>query len=169
MSPEPPYQHGTISKIGVLLINLGTPDEPTPAATRRYLREFLSDPRVVEIPRFVWWPILYGFVLRTRPAKSAAKYAQIWTKEGSPLRVITQRQAQLLQGFLGERTNSAPVIVEVGMRYGNPSIASSLAKLKADRCDRIAAARLPAAAGAVGRLRPAPVGGSGDGEDREHP
>jgi protoporphyrin/coproporphyrin ferrochelatase len=137
MSPEPNYQHGTISKIGVLLINLGTPDEPTPAATRRYLREFLSDPRVVEIPRFVWLPILYGFVLRKRPADSAAKYAQIWTKEGSPLRVITQRQAQLLQGFLGERTNSAPIVVEVGMRYGNPSIAAGLAKLREQFCDRI--------------------------------
>ena len=131
MTPEPTHHHGAIQKIGVLLINLGTPDEPTPAAVRRYLREFLSDPRVVEIPRIAWWPILHGIILRTRPAKSAAKYAQIWTKDGSPLRIITQRQAQMLQGFLGERTNSAPIVVEVGMRYGNPSIAAGLTKLRA--------------------------------------
>ncbi|MEO7322756.1 MAG: ferrochelatase [Burkholderiales bacterium] len=137
MSPEPIYPHGAINNIGVLLINLGTPDEPTPSATRRYLREFLSDPRVVEIPPIVWWPILHGVILRTRPAKSAARYAQIWTKDGSPLRVITQRQALLLQGYLGERTNSAPIVVEVGMRYGNPSIAAGLAKLRAQFCDRI--------------------------------
>ena len=137
MSPEPSYSHGTISKIGVLLINLGTPDEPTAAATRRYLKEFLTDPRVVEIPRLIWWPILHGFILRTRPAQSAAKYAQIWTKDGSPLRVITQRQAQLLQGYLGERTSGAPILVEPAMRYGNPSIASGLARLRAQFCDRI--------------------------------
>ena len=76
--PEPPYVHGTPQKTGVLLVNLGSPDEATPAATRRYLREFLSDPRVVEIPPAVWWPILHGIILRTRPAKSAAKYATIW-------------------------------------------------------------------------------------------
>ena len=137
MSPEPTHNHGAIQKIGVLLINLGTPDEPTPAAVRRYLREFLSDPRVVEIPSIVWWPILHGIILRTRPAKSAAKYAQIWTKDGSPLRIITQRQAQMLQGFIGERTNSAPIVVEAAMRYGNPSIAAGLAKLRAQFCDRI--------------------------------
>ncbi len=92
---------------------------------------------MVEIPRIAWLPILHGIILRTRPAKSAAKYAQIWTKDGSPLRVITQRQAQLLQGYLGERTNSAPILVEAAMRYGNPSIAAGLAKLRAQFCDRI--------------------------------
>ena len=134
--PEPKYTHGTMTKVGILLINLGTPDEPTPAATRKYLREFLSDPRVVEIPRLAWLPILHGIILRTRPAKSAAKYAKIWSKEGSPLRVITHRQTQLLRGFLRERSN-APVVVEYGMRYGNPSIASALAKLREQFCDRI--------------------------------
>src|SRR5205809_6176664 len=101
--PEPPFEHGQATRIGVLLVNLGTPDAPTPAAVRRYLAEFLADPRVVEIPRLVWWPILHGLVLRTRPRKSAAKYAGIWTAEGSPLAVWTARQATMLAGYLGER------------------------------------------------------------------
>jgi ferrochelatase len=86
---------------GVLLVNLGTPDAPTAGAVRRYLREFLSDPRVVQIPRLVWLPILYLFVLPFRPAKSARKYAAIWRSDGSPLRIYHERQAQLLRGFLG--------------------------------------------------------------------
>ena len=99
---EPAYHHGTPSRTGVLLINLGTPDAPTAAAVKPYLREFLGDPRVVEIPRALWWLILNGIILNTRPKKSAEKYAQIWTKEGSPLLVHTQRQAKMLQGYLGE-------------------------------------------------------------------
>jgi protoporphyrin/coproporphyrin ferrochelatase len=133
---EPRFEHGTIPKVGILLINLGTPDEPSAAALRRYLQEFLSDPRVVEIPRVVWNPILHGIILRTRPQRSAAKYAAIWTTEGSPLRVHSERQAKLLKGFLGERIKS-PFAVEYGMRYGNPSIASALGKLKQQQCDRI--------------------------------
>jgi ferrochelatase len=135
--PEPPFSHGTPSRIGILLLNLGTPDEPTPSALRRYLKQFLSDRRVVEIPRIVWWLILNGIILNTRPAKSAEKYAQIWTGEGSPLLVHTQRQAQMLRGFLGNRGVS--VQVEVGMRYGSPSIALAIEKLKAQHCDRILA------------------------------
>lgn len=84
---EPPYTHGTPAKTGILLVNLGTPDAPTAAAVRPYLKEFLSDPRVVEIPQPVWWLILNGIILNVRPKKSAAKYASIWMKEGSPLRV----------------------------------------------------------------------------------
>ena len=133
---EPDFQHGTASKTGILLINLGTPDAPTASALRRYLKEFLSDPRVVEIPRAIWWLILNGIILNTRPKKSAAKYASIWMKEGSPLKVHTERQAKLLKGWLGERIKS-PFQVEVGMRYGNPSIASGIDKLKAAGCDRI--------------------------------
>jgi ferrochelatase len=111
---------------GVLLVNLGTPTAPTESAVRSYLAEFLSDPRVVELPRFIWLPILHGIVLRTRPKRSAEKYATIWTSEGSPLAVHTARQAKLLQAALPQRR------VEHAMRYGEPSIASALAKLPAD-------------------------------------
>ncbi|MDO8926108.1 MAG: ferrochelatase [Sideroxyarcus sp.] len=133
---EPTHTHGTPEKTGILLVNLGTPDAPTPQAVRRYLKEFLGDPRVVEIPRAVWWLILNGIILNTRPKKSAAKYAAVWMQEGSPLRVHTERQASLLQGFLGERTK-APFVVDYAMRYGNPSIADVLRKLKEQNCQRI--------------------------------
>ncbi len=133
---EPTYTHGTPQKTGIMLVNLGTPDAPTPQAVRTYLKEFLSDPRVVEMPRAIWWLILNGIILNTRPKKSAAKYASIWLKEGSPLRVHTERQTALLQGFLGERTN-APFMVEYAMRYGNPSIPDVLRKLKQQNCQRI--------------------------------
>lgn len=134
---EPPYSHGTAEKTAVLLINLGTPDAPTVEAVKPYLREFLSDPRVVEIPRLVWWLILNGIILNTRPKKSAAKYASIWMKEGSPLRVHTQRQTILLQGYTGEKAKEIPLVFEYAMRYGNPSIPDVLAKLKAQNCQRI--------------------------------
>jgi len=133
---EPAHTHGTPEKTGILLVNLGTPDAPTPQAVRRYLKEFLGDPRVVEIPRAVWWLILNGIILNTRPKKSAAKYAAVWMQEGSPLRVHTERQANLLQGYLGERTK-APFVVDYAMRYGNPSIADVLRKLKEQNCQRI--------------------------------
>ncbi len=134
--PEPAYQHGAIAQTAILLVNLGTPDAPTPAAVKRYLREFLSDPRVVEIPRVVWNPILHGLILNTRPRRSAARYAAIWTPDGSPLRLYTERQAKLLQGLLGERWR-APLVVDYAMRYGEPSIPSVLAKLKSARCERL--------------------------------
>ena len=133
---EPAYAHGTPARTAILLINLGTPDAPTRGAVRRYLKEFLSDPRVVEIPRLPWWLILNGFILNVRPGKSAAKYAQIWDKEGSPLRVHTERQAKLLRGYLGAQGRSA-LLVDYAMRYGNPSIAAVLARLKQQRCERI--------------------------------
>ncbi len=120
--------HTSGQRTAVVLVNLGTPDEPNTASVRRYLAEFLSDTRVVEIPRLVWWPILHGIILRVRPAKSAAKYATVWTKEGSPLAVWTQKQAKLLQGCLGER--QVPVAVAHAMRYGNPSVASTLEALR---------------------------------------
>ena len=110
--------------VGVLLINLGTPDSPEPAAVRRYLAEFLSDPRVVEIPQLIWQPILRGIILRTRPAKSAEAYRQIWTDEGSPLLAISKRQA----AGLGARLADA-VPVELAMRYGNPSIRDVLSRM----------------------------------------
>src|SRR3954453_14136015 len=97
------HDHGQPSVTGVLLCNLGTPDAPTPAAVRRYLAEFLSDPRVVEIPRVAWPPLLHGVVLRLRPGRSAAKYAAIWTNDGSPLLVHSVKQKVLLSGYLGQR------------------------------------------------------------------
>ncbi len=135
-SPEPRHQHGSIARTGVLLVNLGTPEAPTPQALRPYLKQFLSDRRVVEIPRALWWPILNLIILRTRPRKSAAKYAKIWTAEGSPLKVHTERQARLLRGYLGEQTRS-PLEVEWAMRYGHPSVGEKLRALRERDCDRV--------------------------------
>jgi protoporphyrin/coproporphyrin ferrochelatase len=135
--PEPAYTHGSIAPLGVLLVNLGTPEAPTAQALRPYLKQFLSDPRVVEIPRAVWWVILNGIVLNTRPAKSARKYAQIWTSEGSPLKVHTQRQALLLQDRFRQLLPGAPIAVEWAMRYGNPPVQEGLAALRNRGCDRV--------------------------------
>jgi protoporphyrin/coproporphyrin ferrochelatase len=132
---EPAFDHSTPAQTAVLLINLGTPDEPTGPALKRYLREFLSDPRVVEIPKLVWWFILNGIILQLRPKKSAAKYAQVWTDEGSPLRVHTDKLTKLLKGSLGEA--GVQVRVVSAMRYGNPSVASVLDELRAANCTRI--------------------------------
>ena len=133
--PEPPHRHGTAEKTAVLLINLGTPDAPTPTAVRRYLKEFLSDQRVVEIPRPIWWLILNGIILNIRPKKSAEKYAKMWTLEGSPLKVHSERQSKMLRGFLGQSGHH--VGVDYAMRYGQPSIPAALSRLKADGCTRI--------------------------------
>jgi ferrochelatase len=131
---DKPADHPAVAtgRIGVLLANLGTPDAPTPSAVRRYLAEFLSDRRVVEIPRLVWWPILHGVVLTTRPRKSAHAYAQVWTDEGSPLAAITRAQASALQARMGES-----ITVRWAMRYGKPSIAEELARLKEQGCERV--------------------------------
>jgi ferrochelatase len=134
-APEPGYRHGSVERTGVLLVNLGTPDAPTAPALRRYLAEFLGDPRVVEIPRALWLLILHGIILRVRPKKSAAKYATVWTEEGSPLKVWTEKQATLLAGYLGERGH--PVLVKPAMRYGEPSVARQLDALKAEGATRV--------------------------------
>ena len=134
-NPEPPFTHGQAPRTAVLLCNLGTPDEPTAPAVRRYLAEFLGDHRVVEIPRLVWMAILHGIILRVRPAKSAAKYATIWTDEGSPLKVWTNKQAQALQEVFN--AHGEAVTVRYAMRYGNPSIASQLDALKAEGFTRV--------------------------------
>jgi ferrochelatase len=134
-STEPPYRHGIPGRTAVLLVNLGTPTAATPAAVRRYLRQFLSDRRVVEIPWPLWWPILHGIVLPLRPRQSAAKYAAIWTDQGSPLMVHSQQQALLLRGYLGERGIDADVVL--AMRYGEPSVAAALRTLAERRVERI--------------------------------
>jgi ferrochelatase len=123
----------------VLLVNLGTPDDPSVPAVRRYLAEFLSDRRVVEIPPLVWQPILRGVILNTRPKRSAAAYAKVWDQMGgdSPLRAVTRQQAEALAGAFGET-----VIVDWAMRYGAPSIADKLTALKEAGCDRILVAPL---------------------------
>ena len=123
--------------VGVLLINLGTPDAPEPAAVRRYLAEFLTDPRVIEIPQWLWRPILHGVVLRTRPRKSAHAYKQIWTNEGSPLAAITRRQTEGLRERL-----PLSVRVEFAMRYGNPGIAGTLKCMVENGCTRVLVAPL---------------------------
>src|SRR5713226_6515014 len=134
--PEPKYQHGALARTAILLVNLGTPDAPTPQAVRRYLKQFLSDPRVIEIPRALWLPVLYGIVLNTRPKASAQKYARIWSEDGSPLRVHTERQARLLRGYFGLQVRS-PFTVDFAMRYGEPSIPGTLARLKSEGCERV--------------------------------
>ena len=115
---------GIASDVGVLLVNLGTPEGPDPASVRKYLAEFLSDPRVVEIPAPIWKPVLHGVILRTRPAKSAKAYREIWTNEGSPLMAISKRQRDGLQDRFGES-----VCVGLAMRYGNASIGYALSKM----------------------------------------
>jgi ferrochelatase len=134
-APEPSFRHGEPERTAVLLVNLGTPDAPSAPALRRYLAQFLGDPRVVEIPRPLWLPILHGIILRVRPRRSAAKYATIWTEEGSPLAVWTAKQAVMLAGYLGERGH--PVAVRHAMRYGNPSVASQLDALREAGATRV--------------------------------
>lgn len=136
--PEPAFTHGALSRrsgTAILLCNLGSPDEPKTASVRRYLAEFLSDRRVVEIPRALWLPLLHGVILRTRPAASARRYAGIWMPEGSPLKVWTDRQAKLLAGYLGERGHAVEVLP--AMRYGSPSIAHQLDALKRSGVSRV--------------------------------
>ena len=130
------YKHEAPSCIGILLTNLGTPDAPTKHALRSYLSEFLSDPRVIELPRPVWWLILHGIILRVRPARSAKAYQKIWTENGSPLTVIAQKQVAAIQEKL-DASSPGLYCIELGMRYGNPSIASALEKLKQANAQRI--------------------------------
>lgn len=127
----------SVPKIGVLLINLGTPDAPEPAPVRRYLKEFLSDQRVVELPKILWQPILRGAVLTTRPKKSAHAYGLVWTDQGSPLAAVTHRQTEALKPLLGD-----DVRVAYAMRYGNPAIPSVMDDLIALGCERILIAPL---------------------------
>ena len=134
-----PIDHPPVAtpKVGVLLVNLGTPDAPTTSAVKRYLKQFLSDRRVVEIPPLVWQPILRGIILNTRPQKSAKAYAKVWTEKGSPLAFFTAGQAEALQACMEGIAD-----VRYAMRYGNPSVADQLAAMKAAGCNRILIAPL---------------------------
>ena len=134
-----PIDHPPVAtpKVGVLLVNLGTPDAPTTSAVKRYLKQFLSDQRVVEIPPLLWQPILRGIILNTRPQKSAKAYAKVWTEKGSPLAFFTAGQAEALQARMEGIAD-----VRYAMRYGNPSVADQLAAMKAAGCNRILIAPL---------------------------
>ena len=135
MRTEPPFKHGTPQKTAVLLVNLGTPDAPDAPSVRRYLKEFLSDRRVVEIPQLIWWLVLNLIILQIRPKKSAAKYKTVWTQAGSPLMAIGKRQVSvLLEGF---KARKWAVHVELAMRYGNPSVASKMDELRSAGYERI--------------------------------
>lgn len=129
-----PVESGSI---GVLLVNLGTPDAPDAKSVRRYLKQFLSDPRVIEIPQLAWQPILRGIILNTRPKKSARAYAKVWTERGSPLADITARQAEALAARLGDG-----IVVDYAMRYGSPSIEQRIGELTQKGCERILVAPL---------------------------
>jgi ferrochelatase len=132
----PDYAHGSPSRLGVLLVNLGTPDEPTTAAVRRYLAEFLWDPRVIEAPRALWWLVLHGIILRTRPKRSAHAYQKVWTPAGSPLLVESRALAASLAGRLRDRLGDR-VRVELAMTYGNPSITDALERLRRENVQRL--------------------------------
>ena len=134
-----PINHPPVAtpKVGVLLVNLGTPDAPTTSAVKRYLKQFLSDRRVVEIPPLLWQPILRGIILNTRPQKSAKAYAKVWTEKGSPLAFFTAGQAEALQARMEGIAD-----VRYAMRYGNPSVGDQLAAMKAAGCNRILIAPL---------------------------
>lgn len=130
------YSNDNQAITGILITNLGTPDAPTTAALRRYLAEFLWDPRIVDLPRPVWWVILHGFILRFRPSRSAESYRTVWTDDGSPLLSISRQQLDALQQELDQST-SGSVIVELGMRYGKPSLSAALDKLRKANAQRI--------------------------------
>ena len=134
--PSAKHEHGLPESLGVLLVNLGSPDEPTPAAVRRFLKQFLWDPRVVEVPRPLWWLILHGYILRFRPARSAKAYQKVWTDDGSPLMIHSQDIATSVGQHL-ETRYSAQVNVELGMSYGEPSIDAALNRLYENGSRRI--------------------------------
>lgn len=140
MTEQTTFSHLEQPRTGILVTNLGTPDAPTPQALRRYLQEFLWDPRIVDLPRPLWWMILQ-VILLLRPKRSAASYAKVWTEQGSPLLVISQQQQKAISDALSAEFSSANdsqhLVVELGMRYGNPSIASALERLRAANVQRI--------------------------------
>ena len=134
---EPGFTHDAPQRIGVLVANLGTPDEPSESAVRRYLRQFLSDPRVIEMPRLTWWLVLNGIILRLRPKRTAAAYAQVWGEQGSPLMRISLSQRDALRAELDRRSPGEVFTVALGMRYGRPAIASALDELRSQGVRRL--------------------------------
>jgi ferrochelatase len=132
----PDFAHGSQARVGILLINLGTPDDPSPRAVRRYLAEFLSDPRVIEAPRLIWWLVLHGVILRTRPKRSAHAYQKIWTPEGSPLLLESRRLTTALAERLRERFGDG-VAVDLAMTYGQPSIVAALERFREQNVQRL--------------------------------
>ena len=130
----PPHENDPLT--GILITNIGTPDSPTRKSVRKYLAEFLNDSRVIETPKIIWWPILYGIILTMRPKKSASAYAKIWTNDGSPLKVITSKQAIEIKKSL-EKSLDFPIKVAFAMRYGDPSIRSTLKTLQDANVKRI--------------------------------
>jgi ferrochelatase len=130
---ESDFAHDSKERLGILLVNLGTPDSPEPGAVRRFLAEFLWDPRVVEAPRWIWWLALHGVILRIRPRKSAHAYRQIWTEQGSPLLLHSRALARALQ----EKLASSDAAIALGMTYGNPSISAALAELQTKGARRV--------------------------------
>ena len=135
-SSSPDFRHDGAERIGVLLANSGTPESPSVADVRRFLARFLSDPRVVELPRALWLPVLHGLILRTRPRRSARKYGKIWTPQGSPLAVLSHDLRTRLTSTLAERV-LAPFSLELGMLYSRPTIAEGLERLRAQGAQRI--------------------------------
>jgi protoporphyrin/coproporphyrin ferrochelatase len=135
-SGSPQFTHGQPERIGVLLVNLGTPDAPTPSAVRKFLAQFLSDPRVVEASRWLWLPVLHGVILRFRPRRSAHAYRQVWTAQGSPLMVLTRELADRLQSALLDRLGPMTTLA-LGMTYGSPSIPTALQQLREQNATRI--------------------------------
>ena len=133
---EPNYEHGDLERIGIILSNLGTPDEPKSTALRKYLGQFLMDRRVIEIPRFIWCWILHLVILVFRPSSSAKKYRQIWTSKGSPLLVNAQAQSKLLKKHLNKKFKH-PIEVSLGMSYGNPSMEKAFNELRKKNCTKI--------------------------------
>ncbi len=129
------YIHGSGLKTGILLTNLGTPDEPTAPSLKTYLKQFLSDGRVIETPKAIWWLILNGIILNIRPAKSAKNYQSVWTEDGSPLLIHTKKQKDLIENHLSKKFSN--LVFDIGMRYGNPSIEKGLNNLRDQNCDRI--------------------------------
>lgn len=133
---EPKYTHGNEPKVGIILANLGTPEKPTSGALRKYLQQFLMDRRVVEIPRFIWCWILHFIILVFRPSASAAKYKSIWTKQGSPLYVNLKKQKEAFSKLV-QKNIKQPIEIEIGMSYGQPSIANAIDRLKEKNCNKI--------------------------------
>jgi len=130
------YIHGSKQKLGILLVNLGSPEAPTASALREYLAEFLWDPRVVESPRWLWWCVLHFIILRIRPSRSAKSYAKVWTDEGSPLVAISRRQARAIEKILDEKL-AGDTIVRLAMRYGKPAISTELEALRGAGAERL--------------------------------